>query len=54
MTAMSSLCMRTATNFSSSISGNRALVTWTAAIISEGGEDVESTVPPSSFEHLSH
>ena len=54
MTAMLSLCMRTAMNFSSSQSGNRASVTWMAAIIIEGGEDIESTVHPSSFEHLSH
>ena len=39
MTAMSPLYMRTATNFSSSLLF--ALVTWTAAIISEGRENVE-------------
>ena len=39
MTAMSPFYMSTATNFSSSLLF--ALVTWTAAIISEGRENVE-------------
>ena len=66
MTAMSPLCMRTATNFSSSLwfcpKRKSAMVTWTAAINSEGREVVElhpceqlpydSSVPPSLLQHL--
>ena len=66
MTAMSSLCMHTATNFSSSLwfwpKRKSAMVTWTAAINSKGREDVElhpceqlphdSLVPPSLLQHL--